>query len=315
MEEHKPTRREFLEKTSAGLATASVTELRTSSTSGNPDPSLSRTGASQSEESKKVLVLTDMEGVDGIFDIEQQCIPFKSPRWEESRKLLTGEINAAVEGLLESGAKEVVIWDGHWDGENLSALDIHPRARLLSGPGVGKVFKYDSSYSAMLFVGQHAMAGAERGILGHSKSPEGIQNIWVNNKLVGEIGLEVMHAGAFGVPVIMLAGDTAACAEIRDLVPRVECAEVKSGISRTGGFTLSHTAACALIRETARSALNRLSDFGPYKISGSVEIKVEYTPVAELANRPVEGYERLNERTWAVRGKDYLEAYQRFLYL
>jgi D-amino peptidase len=54
------------------------------------------------------------------------------------------------------------------------------------------------------------MAGAEKGILSHSYSSESIQNIWVNNKPVGEIGGRVMLAGALAVPVIMLSGDTAA---------------------------------------------------------------------------------------------------------
>jgi hypothetical protein len=49
-------------------------------------------GATQTEKSKKVYMITDMEGVSGIYDSELQ--------WEESRKLLTGEVNAAVEGLL-----------------------------------------------------------------------------------------------------------------------------------------------------------------------------------------------------------------------
>src|SRR5215510_14964997 len=69
---------------------------------------------------KKVFMITDMEGVSGIFDTELQCLPNQSPRWEESRKLLTGEINAAVEGLLEGGATEVVVLDGHSSGQNLS---------------------------------------------------------------------------------------------------------------------------------------------------------------------------------------------------
>ncbi len=272
------------------------------------------TAGAQAQGTKKIMILTDMEGVDGIFDEEQQCVPNKSPRWEESRKLLTGETNAAVDGLFEAGATDVVIWDGHWSGENLSTLDIHPRARLLTGPGVSRGFEFDSSYSAMIFVGQHAMAGAENGVLGHTESPEGIQNMWVNNKLVGEIGLEVMHAAAFGIPTIMLAGDTAACAEIRDLIPSVECAEVKSGVSRTGGFSLPHPAACALIREKARRALQRLSEFKPYRITGRVEIKFEYTPTGTPARRPSENVERLDDRTWVLRGKDYMEAYRKFLY-
>src|ERR1039458_9590534 len=75
----------------------------------------------------KVLILTDMEGVDGIFNEDLECVPDKSPRWEQSRKLLTGEINAAADGLFEAGATDVVVWDGHWNGENLSSLDIHPK--------------------------------------------------------------------------------------------------------------------------------------------------------------------------------------------
>jgi len=150
----------------------------------------------QSAQGKKVYMVTDMEGVSGIFDTELQCIPYQSPRFEESRKLLTGEINAAVDGLLEGGATEVVVWDGHDSSRTLSALDIHPRARLLTGTPVSPKLELDSSYSALVFIGQHAMAGAEKGILSHSYSSEGIQNIWVNNKPTGEIGARVMLAGA-----------------------------------------------------------------------------------------------------------------------
>src|SRR5436309_14834902 len=182
------------------------------------------TAVSQTGQTKKVFMITDMEGVDGIFNSELQCIPFQSPRWEESRKLLTGEINAAVDGLFEGGATQVVVWDGHSSGQNLSVSDIHPRVRLLTGGAVSPTLELDSSYCAIIFVGQHALAGAEKGILGHSYDSQNIQNIWVNDRPTGEIGAEVMLAGTFGVPVVMLAGDTAACKEIHQLVPQAECA-------------------------------------------------------------------------------------------
>ncbi len=261
---------------------------------------------------KKVYMITDMEGVDGIFDSELQCIPFRSPRFEESRKLLTGEINAAVEGLYEGGATEVVVWDGHDSSHTLSALDIHPRARLLAGTPVSPTLELDSSYSAVVFIGQHAMAGAEQGILSHSYSSEGIQNIWVNDKPVGEIGARVILAGTFGVPVVMLSGDMAACREIHELVPAAECAEVKTGVSRTAGFTLSHPAACALIREKARRAIERLAEFKPYKMAGPAEVKVEFTTRGTSSVRPREGIEQVNDRTWVFRGKDILEAWLKY---
>ncbi len=264
--------------------------------------------AGQNSRSKKVLMITDMEGVGGIFDSDLQCIPLKSPRWEESRKLLTGEINAAVEGLYEGGATEVIVWDGHSSGTNLSVLDIHPRARLLTGNPVPTSAVIDSSYGALIFIGQHPMAGAEKGVLSHSESEE-IQNIWVNNKPTGEIGSWVMIAGAFGIPAVMLSGDTAACKEIRELVPEAECAEVKSGVSRTAAFMLPHPAACALIREKARRAMERLPEFKPYRMAGPVEVKMELTPRGKHTLQPREGVEQVNDRTWVSRGKNIMDAW------
>jgi len=265
----------------------------------------------QASKPRKVLMITDMEGVDGIFDEDLQCNPWKSPRWEESRKLLTGEANAAVEGLYQGGATDVVVLDGHWAGANLSVLDIDARARLLTGK-VPRNFTLDPSYSALIFIGQHAMAGAKDGVLSHTESAEDIQNVWVNNLAVGEIGLNMFVAASFGVPTIMLSGDTAACREIRALEPKVECAEVKTGVSRNGGFMLSHPAACALIRETCRRAMQRLDEFKPYKISEPVEIKVEYTAVGTRVFTPREGVERLDDRTWVLRGKTFMEAWYKF---
>jgi D-amino peptidase len=162
------------------------------------------------------------------------------------------------------------------------------------------------------FIGQHAMAGAKDGILSHSYSSLGIQNIWVNNKPTGEIGGRAMLAGYFGIPVIMLSGDTAACRELHDLVPAAECAEVKSGVSRTAGYMLSHSVACALIRTKAERAMERLAEFKPYRIAGPVEVKVEFTTRGGQEFRPREGVERLDERTWAFRGKDIVDAWLKY---
>jgi D-amino peptidase len=275
-------------------------------------PGLAASNAAQNQGAKKVFVITDMEGVSGIFDTDLQCLPNQSPRFEESRKLLTGEVNAAVDGLFAGGATEVVVWDGHDGSRTLSVLDIHPKARLLTGEPISPTLELDSSYSAVIFIGQHAMAGTTIGILSHSYSSAGIQNIWVNGKPTGEIGGRVMLAGVFNIPAIMLSGDTAACREILALVPQAECAEVKSGVSRTAGYMLSHSAACALIKEKAQRAMERLPEIRPYKISGPAEVKVEFTTRGERTFFPREGVERLNARTWVFRGKDIVDAWLKF---
>ena len=65
---------------------------------------------SQTPKPKKVLIETDLEGVDGIYAFDLQCVPWKSPRWAESQKLLTDEINAAVDGLLEAEPRRWWFW-------------------------------------------------------------------------------------------------------------------------------------------------------------------------------------------------------------
>jgi D-aminopeptidase len=95
-------------------------------------------------------------------------------------------------------------------------------------------------------------------------------------------------------------------------VPQAECAEVKSGVSRTAGFMLPHATACALIREKARRSMERLAEFKPYKLAGPVEVKVEFTTRGTETFRPREGVEQLNARTWVFRGKDIIDAWLKY---
>jgi D-aminopeptidase len=58
--------------------------------------------------------------------------------------------------------------------------------------------------------------------------------------------------------------------------------------------------------------MERLGEFQPYRISGPVEVKVEFTTRGERDIRPREGVERLDERTWAFRGKDIVDAWMKY---
>ena len=52
-----------------------------------------------------------MEGVAGIVDWSQ-CRPPGQP-YEEGRRLLLGEVNAAIDGAVAGGATEIVCNDSH----------------------------------------------------------------------------------------------------------------------------------------------------------------------------------------------------------
>ncbi len=256
---------------------------------------------------KSIFVITDAEGVAGICRQDQT-----DPKDPELRQLLTGEVNAAVEGFLAGGADEVVVWDGHDGSQTLSALTIHPKARLMVG-FLGATLTMERKYAGVAFVGQHSLAGTRAGIMAHSYDSLGIQNIRMNGKPVGETATRAAVAGWYDIPVILLTGDEAAARELLEIVPDAEVAVVKEGLARYTCLSMSATAARDLIRERAQRAMQKIGTIKPYKMAGPVTIEYEYTTRNTL---PIDahlrpGAEVLNDRTIRYSGKDFMEAWLR----
>jgi D-amino peptidase len=256
-------------------------------------------------EGPRIFIVTDLEGVGGVHSWDEQVSPGQR-RFEESRRLLTGEVNAAVEGAFDAGASQVVIWDGHGGSRTLSVEDLHPRARLVQGRRTpANYYLEEKLYDGVMIVGQHAMAGA-KGLLAHSQS-RNVRGIFLNGKPVGEIGQTAAIAGYFHIPVIMLTGDQAACEEMLALEPKAETVAVKRLVGTESALSLSHAEARAQIRAHARRAVARIREFSPWIIEGPVELRFEYLP-----ETPEKG--QAQERPPRVyRGRTVLEAYQEWL--
>lgn len=255
---------------------------------------------------KTVFLITDAEGVGGVCRQDQT-----DPKDQEMRQLLTGEVNAAVEGFLAGGVDEVIVWDGHDGSQTLSTLTLHPKARLVMG-ALGASMLMERRFSGVAYVGQHSRANVRGGIMAHSYSSLGIQNMLLNGKPVGEIDVIAAMAGHFGTPVIMLSGDQAAANELHEIVPNAELAVVKEGIGRYTCISLSAGAARDAIREAARRSVSKIGSIQPYTISTPVTLQVEYTTRNSL---PVDaeiraGAEVLDDRTIRFRGADILEAWR-----
>jgi D-amino peptidase len=251
---------------------------------------------------KRVFVITDAEGVAGVCRQDQT-----DPRNSEMQKLLTGEINAAVEGFLRGGADEVDVWDGHDGSETLSALTIDPRAKLIIG-NLPSSMLMERGWAAMAFIGQHARANSRGGVMAHSYSSLGIQTMLMNGKPVGEIETRAALAGWYGVPVIFLSGDQRAAEQLHAVVPEAETTVVKEGLANYACISLSAEAARALIRAGAERAMRNLERVHPYKVEGPVTIQVEYT----TRNALPAGVEGLDARTVVYRGRDFLDAWKQY---
>jgi D-amino peptidase len=252
-------------------------------------------------------MITDAEGVAGVCRQEQT-----DPKDAEMRQLLTGEINSAVAGFFEGGATEVFVWDGHDGSATLSTLTIDSRAHLVMGALPANML-LDRHYSAVAFVGQHARANSPGGVMAHSYSSLGVQNLLMNGKPVGEIETRTALAGWFNTPVIFLSGDKAAAEQLRQIDPDAEIAVVKEGIDNYSCISLSAEAARRLIRTHAVTAMAKIGSVRPYRLDGPVTIEIEYTSRHALSSdagiKP--GAETIDSRTIRFSGKDFLEAWQR----
>jgi len=254
----------------------------------------------------RIFIITDAEGVAGVC--RQELTDTSNP---EMRALLAGEVNAAVEGFLEAGADEVVVWDGHADSSSLSALTIHPQAKLVMG-NLGPSMLMDRGFSAVAFVGQHARANRISAVMAHSYSSMGYQRILLNGEEVGEIETRAALAGWFDIPVIFLSGDQAAADDLHAIVPEAVTAVVKESLAYYTCISLSAEAARQKIRVSAREALERIDRIKPYKIEGPVTIDLEVTTRSTPApSEPLPpGTQRLDARTLRFTGKDFMEAWR-----
>ena len=71
----------------------------------------------------RVYVMTDLEGVAGVQNFNDWCLP-ESRYYDLAKELLTREVNAAVEGFIVGGATHTRVADGHGAGAiNLLLLD------------------------------------------------------------------------------------------------------------------------------------------------------------------------------------------------
>jgi D-amino peptidase len=265
-------------------------------------------GLAAAQSPRRIFVITDAEGVAGVCRQDQT-----DPKDQEMRQLLTGEINAAVDGFFQAGADEVWVWDGHDGSQTLSALNIHPRVKLIIG-GLGATMLMERGFAGVAFIGQHGRANSRGGIMAHSYSSLGIQNMRMNGKPVGEIETRAALAGWFHIPVIFLSGDQVAAEQLRAIVPEAETVAVKEGLSNYTCITMPAEAARDAIRAGAARSMQKIGGIRPYRLEGPVTFETEYTTRNALGvdPAPAPGAEMVDPRTIRYRGKDFLEAWTRY---
>ena len=235
----------------------------------------------------KILIATDMEGITGVTTWDQ--VTPGHAEYARFRRLMTQDVNAAIRGAFEAGAQEVLVTDGHWNGSNILVEELEPRARLNTGSPspFSMVQGIDESVDGVMFIGYHARNGSPNAVLDHTWSSKTVANVWLNDILTGEYGLNAAVAGHFGVPVIMVSGDQTACAQVTELLGEMETAPVKQATGRYAAECLTPQTAQEMIFTCAARAVGRLAEGDvpdPFVLDSPVRVTVEFC-TSDMADR------------------------------
>ncbi len=173
-----------------------------------------------------------MEGISGIVLPEQ--LRRAEPFYEEGRRLLSQEVKTVVESLVQAGADEIIVKDAHGTGFNLLTETLHPKARYLLGatPIDRRFAGLDATFDGALLIGYHAMWGTSFAVRDHTMTATSWQTVSLNGSAVGEIALDSLLFGLYGVPVLLVSGDDKACVEAQQVLPGVAVYETKVGFGR-----------------------------------------------------------------------------------
>ena len=263
----------------------------------------------------KILISADMEGITGVT-LWNHVTPGHA-EYGRFRKLMTGDVNAAIRGAFLGGADEVVVSDGHWNGSNILIEELDPRAQLNTGSPspLSMMQGIDRDVSGVLFVGYHARQGSHPAVLDHTWSDTCVANVWLNDAPAGEYTLNAAVAGHYGVPVIMASGDQTACAQMVEHLGALETAIVKRATGRFAALCLPAEQTASLIESAAQRAVQRLvtkSAPNPYLVKTPSKLTVEVVS-SDMADRAMlmPGVSR-DGLQLSFTSADMLEAYASF---
>ena len=259
----------------------------------------------------RIVISVDMEGIGGIVD-RVQLMPGER-LYQESRQYMVAQMKTVVRAVWARGATEVVVNDSHDGMRNLPLDQIDPRALLLSGsPKPGSMVEGVSEACDLMFcTGYHAMAGSPS-TLAHTYNLT-VQQVEISGRKVGELGLNAMWAGTFGVPIAMVSGDDVLEAEAKDIVPWARYAQVKEARGRYGSLSRSAEAARAAIRQAAEMAVREHAAMKPLLAPENPEIKIRFTNPGQAQTAAIcPGAERVDALTVAFRHQNYREVYRAF---
>jgi D-amino peptidase len=241
----------------------------------------------------KFVIAVDCEGPAGVVGAPGGSLNDAPAQYEFARRQATAEASAAARGLFAAGATQVIVWDTHGGGVNLVYDELDERCDIFHGANGGRLSMLDRSFSGLLFIGYHARdntLAAPWPTLSAAPVTSGSRSMDARSAKC----VDAAVAGALGVPVLFVASDDKACAELKEFAPgghggddqdrlQLELRPEQTSAPRPQGNRGRRPAA----------VVNR-AKVKPFTLAGPLEVEIRHKRIdtADEACLPVYGWTR-----------------------
>ncbi|NPV82634.1 MAG: M55 family metallopeptidase [Candidatus Aminicenantes bacterium] len=260
------------------------------------------------ERKPKIYISVDIEGIAHVVNAQTAAGQFD---YERGRRLMTAEVNAAIEGCLAAGVGEIAVSDSHGNAQNIIPEELNEKAYLIrSFPRpLLQMEGIDGSYDGVIFIGYHPKEGTPEANLSHTIWGTKFAEIRVNGQVVSEALFNAAVAGHFGVPVIMVCGDQNVVREARENLGPVETVMTKESLGFLAAKSAHPRVIQAEIRQKAEQAVRRIREFKPYSVKKPVVLDLSFKNIFDAETTAyLPWVKRTEGKAVRVEFKDMLEA-------
>ena len=198
----------------------------------------------------RLFISVDMEGVAGVVSWQQ--LVREGFEYERAREWLTAEVNAVCEAAFETGVKEIVIADSHYEGLNLLVDRLPEGVEIVRHwPRVLNMMQgiEDGEYAGAILHAHHGGADLVGAGIAHTMT-FAIKQLRINGRSFGETELSAATAGHFGVPVIMVSGD-----DVYIEHARTTLGDVETVVTRKSYGICANAVGCRIVGRPGRCAV------------------------------------------------------------
>lgn len=260
------------------------------------------------QQPRRIFISVDMEGIGGVGTPAMTSAGGKD--YELARRLMTDEVNAVVAAIFESGPATVVVNDSHGDMQNLLHTELDPRVTYIQGAvkPVGMVAGLDSTFDAAFFIGYHARAGTPDAFLAHTGTGS-VKGLWLNDREVGEGGLNAAYAASLGVPVVLASGDSAFVAQFGENVD-AELVTTKWAVTDVSARLIHPKVVHGRLTAATKRALSRSGRAKQLDVGKPVRVRMRFsdTTLPQILEA-IPGVKRVDGYTVGFTAASMAEAY------